>query len=137
MRKFVILAVSVVLLAPGFAFGHPGRTASDGCHYCRTNCSSWGEAWDQRHCHNGYSAPVYTAPTPRPTPRLTPRPTPLPTPKPETNISAGVQNSQTAYYQNPHWFREKLISDLIKEFGSQYSNIIGRLVYTLLPDVKN
>ena len=39
---------------------HPGRTASDGCHYCRTNCSSWGVAWDTRHCHGGgYSQSSY------------------------------------------------------------------------------
>ena len=40
---------------------HPGRTAGDGCHYCRTNCDSWGIAWNERHCHGG-SAPVRTAP---------------------------------------------------------------------------
>lgn len=39
---------------------HPGRTAADDCHYCRTNCDYWGEAWDERHCH-GYE---YTAPIP-------------------------------------------------------------------------
>ncbi|OGL81173.1 hypothetical protein A3B21_02695 [Candidatus Uhrbacteria bacterium RIFCSPLOWO2_01_FULL_47_24] len=37
---------------------HPGRTASDGCHYCRTNCDSWGVAWNARHCHGGTSAPI-------------------------------------------------------------------------------
>ncbi|RJG38278.1 hypothetical protein D1Z90_19200 [Motilimonas pumila] len=34
---------------------HPGRTASDGCHYCRTNCSYWGEVAKARHCHSGNS----------------------------------------------------------------------------------
>ena len=34
---------------------HPGRTASDGCHYCRTNCDSWGVPWDELHCHRGSS----------------------------------------------------------------------------------
>ena len=24
---------------------HSGRTASDGCHYCRTNCDKWGVPW--------------------------------------------------------------------------------------------
>lgn len=32
---------------------HPGNTASDGCHYCRTNCDKWGVPWNERHCHNG------------------------------------------------------------------------------------
>ncbi len=36
---------------------HPGNTASDGCHYCRTNCDKWGVPWNQRHCHGGYTAP--------------------------------------------------------------------------------
>lgn len=34
---------------------HPGNTAADGCHYCRTNCDKWGESWGERHCHGGYS----------------------------------------------------------------------------------
>ncbi len=34
---------------------HPGNTASDGCHYCRTNCDRWGVPWYERHCHNGYA----------------------------------------------------------------------------------
>ena len=34
-----------------FWVAHPGRTASDGCHYCWTNCDRWGEAEGARHCH--------------------------------------------------------------------------------------
>ncbi len=30
---------------------HPWRTASDWCHYCRTNCDSWWVGWNVRHCH--------------------------------------------------------------------------------------
>ena len=30
---------------------HPGGLASDGCHYCQTNCSSWGVRVNARHCH--------------------------------------------------------------------------------------
>ena len=47
----------VVVLAAGAAFAHPGRTASDGCHYCRTNCARWGVATGARHCHGGTSTP--------------------------------------------------------------------------------
>jgi micrococcal nuclease len=36
---------------------HPGKTAADGCHYCRTNCASWGVPENERHCHGG-GAPV-------------------------------------------------------------------------------
>ena len=53
---------------------HPGRTASDGCHYCRTNCDKWGEVYGARHCHSG------SIPTRRPT--FIPTPTPTPTPAP-------------------------------------------------------
>ncbi len=53
------------------------------------------------------------------------------------NIQTKIKTNQAAYYKNPHWFREKLIQDLVEEFGSQYSYVIGRLVYTLFPDVKN
>lgn len=52
---------------------HPGNTASDGCHYCRTNCSSWGYTYGVRHCHGGgfstpsvtptYTTPTFTIPT--------------------------------------------------------------------------
>lgn len=37
---------------------HPGRTASDGCHYCRTNCAYWGEEYGVRHCHGGSFMPL-------------------------------------------------------------------------------
>src|SRR3989344_3346882 len=63
---------------------HPGRTAADGCHYCRTNCDSWGVAWDERHCHNTvpFSEPEPIAPTTDPTPYPTDLPTMFPTSKP-------------------------------------------------------
>lgn len=54
-----ILKVSLVLslLLSSVVTAHPGRTASDGCHYCRTNCGSWGVPEGQRHCHGGYMKP--------------------------------------------------------------------------------
>lgn len=45
-------------------FAHPGNTAADGCHYCRTNCDKWGEAWNQRHCHGGSSSFSFQAAEP-------------------------------------------------------------------------
>lgn len=63
LRSFAValcLVASVFFAAPRVASGHPGGTASDGCHHCRTNCDRWGEAWDRRHCHNG-SEPVRTS----------------------------------------------------------------------------
>ena len=55
----VLAAIAITLLIPvADVVAHPGRTASDGCHYCRTNCSKWGVAADRRHCHGGSSAPA-------------------------------------------------------------------------------
>lgn len=47
------IAGVVLILALGVSavYAHPGRTASDGCHYCRTNCDRWGVPEGQRHCH--------------------------------------------------------------------------------------
>lgn len=66
-----ILVVVMVLLFPVILNAHPGRTASDGCHYCRTNCDRWGEVWDERHCHN-YPAPKYVEPVYIPKPQIQP-----------------------------------------------------------------
>lgn len=49
MRTVGILLL--LALSSTLAQAHPGRTANDGCHYCRTNCSSWGVPKNQRHCH--------------------------------------------------------------------------------------
>src|SRR3990167_7300888 len=60
--KKVISILAIGLLLPFLTSAHPGRTASDGCHYCRTNCSYWGEIYGARHCHGGgssYSPPTY------------------------------------------------------------------------------
>ena len=65
--RYSTLAIVLALL-PAIALAHPGNTASDGCHYCRTNCDKWGEAWGERHCHGGYTAPARTY-TPPPKPR--------------------------------------------------------------------
>lgn len=45
------LVLSFCLIALPAA-AHPGRTASDGCHYCKTNCAEWGVPQGQRHCHH-------------------------------------------------------------------------------------
>lgn len=56
--KRLILVLAILLLLPTFVTAHPGRTASDGCHYCRTNCDKWGVPWGKRHCHNRDSEPL-------------------------------------------------------------------------------
>jgi len=58
------------VLFPSLSSAHPGNTAADGCHYCRTNCDKWGVPWNVRHCHNGggtqsaYSPPIKVCPKP-------------------------------------------------------------------------
>lgn len=98
MKKIVVIAfalISLITLSVRFAYAHPGRTASDGCHYCRTNCDSWGVPWNARHCHGGVpatintieteptSTPVPTTPPPTSTPTSTPILTATSTPMPE------------------------------------------------------
>lgn len=51
MLKTMLLALLILAFLPTLALSHPGRTASDGCHYCRTNCDKWGEVKGARHCH--------------------------------------------------------------------------------------
>ena len=85
MLLLVISSLSLFIFSKDI-LAHPGNTASDGCHYCRTRCSYWGVPWNQRHCHGGYMPPAdtYITPTaiPKPTSTPTPRPTSTPVPKP-------------------------------------------------------
>ena len=56
MRKlfaFATFALLLVLLTSTSIQAHPGRTDSNGCHTCRTNCEKWGLAYGEYHCHNG------------------------------------------------------------------------------------
>lgn len=99
MKRF---AVTLLLLALSVspALAHPGRTAADGCHYCRTNCASWGEVQDARHCHGGTEAPVDTvAPTriyiTAPTRVYTPTPTKKNTPTPPVRPTVTVTPTPT------------------------------------------
>lgn len=56
MYKSLVFTLSVIAFLVAYpASAHPGRTAADGCHYCRTNCDKWGVPWNERHCHNSIS----------------------------------------------------------------------------------
>jgi len=54
MHRFLKATIFVVLvgITVGPVSAHPGGTASDGCHYCYTNCAKWGVPYGVRHCHN-------------------------------------------------------------------------------------
>lgn len=51
MNKILTVLALITAFASENSLAHPGRTASDGCHYCRTNCDRWGETQGTRHCH--------------------------------------------------------------------------------------
>lgn len=85
--KYIIISLILLFILPVTVSAHPGRTAADGCHYCRTNCASWGEVAGARHCHGGPPViPITIAPTfvplPTATPTSVPTATPIPTVKP-------------------------------------------------------
>ena len=106
-----LLIISIYCAVPREIYAHPGNTAADGCHYCRTNCDKWGVPWNERHCHGGGSAPApqaavaeQTAPVvatpilvPTVKPTATPRPSIQPTVKPSPSVapSPSVTPSQS------------------------------------------
>jgi hypothetical protein len=102
---FVFLFVRF-LQFPLPVFAHPGRTASDGCHYCRTNCDSWGVPWNTRHCHGGgVITPTISTPKPVytivPTPRATVRPTLKPTTTPSPEVQGVTTQNTPAPISSP------------------------------------
>lgn len=79
MKRAILLFLLLFFLFTSVTYAHPGNTASDGCHYCRTRCDYWGEAWNERHCHGGNSdslpvqeTQVYESPTVIPTKYIPP-----------------------------------------------------------------
>lgn len=111
--KFVGLLICVVaigLFGAGDVKAHPGNTASDGCHYCRTRCDYWGVPWNQRHCHGGYIPPQattqpYIPPSPKPSPLPSPKPTPssspTPSPSPSPSPTPEVKGESTETPPSP------------------------------------
>lgn len=59
-KSIVILIIILIgnVIVFNYVSAHPGNTAADGCHYCRTNCDRWGVPWNERHCHGGGSSSV-------------------------------------------------------------------------------
>lgn len=93
MKKLLLIVVVFILFSNLFifdVFAHPGRTAADDCHYCRTNCSSWGYVTDTRHCH-GDTPPV----TKTVAPIVTTQPTKVyePVPEPEPVVVAPIKTT--------------------------------------------
>lgn len=55
VKKIVFIIFIIIILIDFNVYAHPGRTDSNGCHTCRTNCEKWGLSYGQYHCHNGSS----------------------------------------------------------------------------------
>lgn len=53
--------IMIVILSPLYVEAHPGRTDSNGCHTCRTNCAKWGLSYGQYHCHGKTNSSTNTS----------------------------------------------------------------------------
>jgi len=132
--KNILLASGLIILSifiPSSILAHPGRTASDGCHYCRTNCDRWDVGWNVRYCHNGYSEPepIYIAPVATKKP-ATPKPI-VSTPKPTVNpIIASTETPTITPISTPEVKGESTEATTIpaKAKDSTTSNPIGSLI---------
>ena len=49
---FALFSAVFLLCSIETVFAHPGRTDSNGGHYCRTNCPSWNLSYDEYHFHD-------------------------------------------------------------------------------------
>lgn len=143
MRKvFILLILILPFIFGNSVFAHPGRTAADGCHYCRTNCDSWGVAWDERHCHGGgtvqgvqESAPIYNPPTntPIPLPTSTPyippptlRPTSFPTRKPSLTRKPTPINKPTLRPTKTKVNKPKRVNKKVVEKKNFFQRLFNR-----------
>lgn len=56
-----LIMIIIVILSPLYVEAHPGRTDSNGCHTCRTNCAKWGLSYGQYHCHGKTNSSTSTS----------------------------------------------------------------------------
>lgn len=63
MKKKIkgLIMIMIVILSPLYVEAHPGRTDSNGCHTCRTNCAKWGLSYGQYHCHGKTNSSTSTS----------------------------------------------------------------------------
>lgn len=63
MKKKIkrLIMIMIVVLSPLYVEAHPGRTDSNGCHTCRTNCAKWGLSYGQYHCHRKTNSSTSTS----------------------------------------------------------------------------
>jgi len=153
-----IFFIFSLILLPKNTFAHPGNTASDGCHYCRTNCDRWGVPWNERHCHGGtvvetaqpISTPIPTViptkkptlaptkipiPTNTPTPIITNTPTLKPTKTEEVSPTATIQPQILGETDTKKSMEPSKTSDYIITFS--ILGLFGFGIYKFFQKVKN
>lgn len=56
MKKKIGVILTIIIFSTSVVFAHPGRTDSNGCHTCKTNCEKYGLKYGEYHCHDGSSS---------------------------------------------------------------------------------
>lgn len=115
----------LLIFVPMLAEAHPGRTDSNGGHYCRTNCAKWGLKNNEYHYHNGGGSKSKPAETKKPNVKATTKPTSKPavTPAPAAIV---LPKKQTAGTLQVYYFDVgQGDSTLIRTPANQYILIDG------------
>lgn len=105
--SLLLLSAFLVLSSPVSA--HPGRTAADGCHYCRTNCDEWGVPWNERHCHGSSNTQE-----PLPQTQNTSPPTTAPTKRVTTTVKQVTKKPTQALTQQNAQVTEVIDGDTLR-----------------------
>lgn len=65
MKKVLVFIITIIMFTFTLnnVYAHPGRTDSNGCHTCRTNCAKWGLSQGEYHCHNSKATTSSTSKT--------------------------------------------------------------------------
>ena len=66
MKKIITKVITLLLSVTVFwnnqiVNAHPGNTDSNGGHYCRTNCPSWGYDYGEYHTHSSFDSSSYNS----------------------------------------------------------------------------
>lgn len=61
-KKYFIILILISFFITPVVYAHPGRTDTNGCHTCKTNCAEkWGLEYGEYHCHGTDSSVVKKA----------------------------------------------------------------------------
>lgn len=62
LKHLILIIILIYIFNPSLnVSAHPGGKDENGCHFCRTNCDSWGYEYDVKHCHLD-TLPQYNTP---------------------------------------------------------------------------